>query len=350
MISASKPRPAVEALRHRLEVAASSLGTADPFGPSRDLFMRTFPYPSDDPRYRRNALLPMAVPFEPSFSETQPNKLRFTIEPLPPEAGSIDRRDESTREMRRLVGSHIGREALYWFDRASEPFRGFGNGGGKLDYGAFFGSSYDRDGLYASKVYYELPHGAGRIDNLPMSLARIVQAALQMVPGLRPLFTTLAAQRDMGGQRLTFACTEALKLADLQPALDALGLGHRLPGIMQMIGLVLGGRFELPANGALLAFGEGPAGPDFEIYVLLSAIPDVPPAFLSLLTMGLAERPRGLAALERWMGAFTPEDEHWPGRFSIVSLRTDRDSPPRVSLYLRPIEFELPPEALPRAA
>jgi hypothetical protein len=46
------------------------------------------------------------------------------------------------------------------------------------------------------------------------------------------------------------------------------------------------------------------------------------------------------------MGAFTPEDEHWPGRFSIISLRTDAQSPPRVSLYLRPIEFELPREAL----
>lgn len=341
--------PVVEQLRRRLAVAASSLGTADAFTPSRDLFMRTFQYPAGDPRYRDNALLPMAVPFEPSFSESQPGKLRFTIEPLPPEAGSIDRRDESTREMRRLIGGTIGRDALRWFDQASEPFRGFANGGGKLDYGAFFGTSYDRNGLYASKVYYELPEGGGRIDNLPLSLSHIVQAALQYVPGLRPLFTTLSAQRDMGGQRLTFACTGALKLADLQTVLDALGLGHRLPGIMQMIGLVLGGRFELPPNGALLAFGEGPNGPDFEIYVLLSAIPDVPPSFLSLLTMGLAERPRGLAALERWMGAFTPEDENWPGRFSIISLRTDRDSPPRVSLYLRPIEFELPSEAL-RAA
>lgn len=349
MMFNAKPRPAVEALRHRLGVAASSLGTADPFGPSRDLFMRTFPYPADDCRYRRNALLPMAIPFEPSFSETQPNKLRFTIEPLPPEAGAVDRRNESTHEMRRLIGNFIGGDALRWFDEASEPFRGFSSGGG-LDYGAFFGSSYDRDGLYASKVYYELPKGSGEIDGLPLSLARIVQAALQFVPGLRPLFTTLAAQRDMGGQRLTFACTEPLRLADLQTVLDALGLGHRLPGIMQMLGLVLGGRFELPAHGALLAFGEGPSGPDFEIYVLLSAIADVPPSFLSLLTMGLAERPRGLAALERWMGAFTPEDEHWPGRFSIISLRTDRASPPRVSLYLRPIEFELPPEALPRAA
>jgi hypothetical protein len=346
----SSNEPAVERVKRCLVTAARSLGTADPFTPSRDLFMRTFQYPGDDPRYRQNALMPMSIPFEPSFSEQQPGTVRFTIEPLPPEAGAIDRRDESTREMRRLIRSFIGQDALYWFDKASEPFRGFGRGGGKLDYGAFFGSSFDRNGLYASKVYYELPRHAGRIDNLPFSLARIVEAALQFVPGLVPLFTTLAAQRDTGGQRLTFACTEPLRLAELQTVLDALGLGHRLPGIMQTLGLVLGGRFDLPAHGALLAFGEGPNGPDFEIYVLLSAVPDVPPSFLSLLTMGLAERPRALAALERWMGAFTPQDEHWPGRFSIISLRTDQASPPRVSLYLRPVEFELQPEALPQAA
>jgi hypothetical protein len=346
----SNAEPMFAKVARTLHSAARALGTADPFAPSRDLFMRTFQYPADDPCYRDNALLPMAVPFEPSFSESQPNKLRFTIEPLPPQASSIDRRDESTREMRRLVGGVMGREALHWFDRASEPFRGFAGSGGKLDYGAFFGSSFDRDGLYASKVYYELPGGRGAIDNLPAGLHRIVQAALELIPGLKPLFTTVAAQRDMGGQRLTFACTQPLRLADLQPALEVLGLGHRLPGIMQMLGLVLGGRFELPAHAALIACGEGPNGPDFEIYVLLSAIPDVPPSFLSLLTMGLSERPRGLAALERWMGAFTPEDEHWPGRFSIISLRTDRDTQPRVSLYLRPIEFELPAEAIPQAA
>ncbi len=346
----SRDAPLVQRVEHRLKSAARALGTADPFAPSRDLFMRTFAYPADDPRYRDNALMPMAAPFEPSFSETQPGKLRFTIEPLPPQASSIDRRDESTREMRRLVGSFMGRDALRWFDQASEPYRGFARPGGNMDYGAFFGSSFDRDGLYASKIYYELSGGRGMIDDMPVTLGRIVQAALQLVPGLKPLFTTMAAQRDMGGQRLTFACTEPLRLADLQPVMDVLGIGHRLPGIMQMLGLVLGGRFELPAHGALLAFGEGPNGPDFEIYVLLSAIPDVPPSFLSLLTMGLAERPRGLAALERWMGAFTPEDEHWPGRFSIVSLRTDATAPPRVSLYLRPVEFELPPEALQAAA
>jgi hypothetical protein len=346
----SSREPVVTRVERRLKSAARSLGTTDPFAPSRDLFLRTFGEGADDLRFRDNALMPMAVPFEPSFSESQPGKLRFTIEPLPPEASAVDRRDESTREMRRLIRHFIGREALHWFDRASEPFRGFARPGGGLNYGAFFGSSYDRDGLYASKVFYELPGGAGMIENLPYDLAGVVQTALQMVPGLKPLFTTMAAQRDMGGQRLTFACTKALRLADLQPVMDALGIGHRLPSIMQLLGLVLGGRFDLPPHGALLAFGLGPDGPDFEIYVLLSAIPDVPPSFLSLLTMGLAERPHGLKALEQWMGAFTPEDAHWPGRFSIISLRTDAVSPARVSLYLRPVEFELPADAIAQAS
>lgn len=341
--------PLMHKVERRLRRAAQRIGTSDPVPPVHELLRRTFFYPEGDPRYAPNALTPMAAPFEPSFSELQPNILRFTIEPLPPEASSVDRRNESTREMRRLVHQNSGNDAVRWFDRASEPYRGLSTGG-KLDYGAFFGTSYDRDGLYSSKVYYETNGDGGMIEGLPLALFRTVQVVTQMIPGLRPLFTTLAAERDAGTQKLTFACTQPLRLADLQPALDELGLGHRLPGIMQTVGLVLGGRFDIPAHAALLAFGEGPQGPDFEIYLLLAHIPDVPPSFLSLLTMSMAERPRSLAALERWMSAFTPEDEHWPGRFSIISLHTDRASPPRVSLYLRPVEFELQPEAIPAAA
>ena len=336
--------PLANKVKARLQKASHRLGTANPVEPLSGLLNRTFVYPEGDSRYVRNALLPYAPPFEPSFSEDQHNNLRFTIEPLPPEASSVDRRDEATREMRRLIRECVGREALYWFDRSSEHHRGFSNTG-QLNYGAFFGSSYDRNGLNTSKVYYELPHGRGSIDGLPTSLHRIVMGAMQMLPGLVPLFTTIAATRELGDQRLTFAVTQPLKLADLQPLMDRLAIGHQLGGIIQTLGLVLGGRFELPENSALVAFGEGSDGPCFEIYVLLPAIPDVPPSFLSLLTMSMAERPSGLRALERWMGAFTPEEAHWPGNFTIVSLKTSRSRPPRVSLYLRPIEFDMTPTA-----
>jgi hypothetical protein len=322
----------------RLQRAAHKLGTANPVPTVRDLIDRTFALPEGDPRYARNTLTPGAAPLEPSFSELQPQTLRFNLEPLGPQASGIDRRDESTREMRRLVNDFFGREALRWFDARSEPWRSFGTGSG-LSYGAFFGTSHDRDGLYSSKVYYETsPH---QIDALPADLFGLISTVLSVMPGLRPLFTTIAAQRSLGGQRLTFAHPAPLRLTDLQPVLTAVGLGNRMPGILQIFGVALGGRFELPAQSTLIAFGDVAEGPEVEIYVLLGMIPDLPANFLQLLSLGLSERPRELAALERWLNAFTPEDEVWPGRFSILSVRTSPATPPRVSLYLRPAEFEI---------
>lgn len=332
--------PLSRRITHRLERAARMMGARDPTGPLEGLIQRTFPYPAGHPAYAENALSPGAAPFEPSFSELQPGALRFTLEPLPPEAGPHDRRDEATREMRRLVSSFMGREMLRWFDERSEPFRGFGSGG-RLGYGAFFGAATDRDGLAGARVYYELD-GTG-IANLTPRLLPVATAALAHLPGLRPLFTTIAAARGEGDQRITFQHPGAMRLADLEPLMEQLGLAHRLPGLMQILGLVLGGRFDLPAGSALVAFGVGAGGVELELYVALDAIPDLPPQFLELLTLGLSERPRELHALSRWMGAFTPEDEAWPGRFSILSVRCAAASPPRVSLYLRPAEFEIAP-------
>ena len=337
-------QPLATKVAQRLARAAQSLGTPDPTPPLQGLLTRTFALPEGDPRYGNNALTPMAAPFEPSFSELQPGKLRFTIEPLGPEASGLDRRDEATREMRRLVGQCIGRDALRWFDERSEAWRGGFGAGGHLNYGAFFGTSTDRDGLYSSKVYYE--SRPNEINALTPALFNIVSTALSQMPWLQPLFTTIEARRDTGGERITFLCPRPLRLTELQPLLEALGLEQRLPAIMQTVGLTLGGRFELPVGSVMLAFGQSQEGVEFELYIVLGAIPDIPINFLQLLTLGLSERPRGLNALERWMSAFTPEDEVWPGRFSIMSVRTSTVSPPRVSLYLRPVEFEVPPPAL----
>lgn len=336
--------PLAAKVARRLQSAAMALGTADPVRPVKRLIDSTFSLPDGDYRYGNNALTPRAAPIEPSFSEMQPNVLRFTIEPLGPGASGMDRRDEATREMRRLVSEHFGREALRWFDERSEAWRGFGSGA-NLGYGAFFGTSSDRDGLAASKVYYET--GEHQLSAMPTGLLNIVRTVTSLMPSLKPLFTTLSAMRNDGGQRLTFVQPNAIRIGDFQPVLDALGLGDRMPGLLQTLGLTLGGRFDLPANSCLVAFGQDAEGaPEFELYVMLGMIPDVPPNFLQLLSLGLNERPRELVALERWLSAFTPDDDVWPGRFSILSLRTGRRAPPRVSLYLRPAEFELPMRAL----
>jgi hypothetical protein len=319
-------------------MAANKLHTADPTRVIKPLIDKTFSLPAGGPRYAANCLTPGAAPLEPSFSELEPRVLRFTLEPLGPAAGPVDRRDEATREMRRLVRNFFGRDALHWFDETSEEWRDSGSGS-QLQYGAFFGSSYDEDGLATSKVFYEA--GADKIAMLPLPLFRVVTLALRMMPNLVPLFTSITCRREHGSQRMTFLHRGVLRLADLGPLLDQLGLSNQLSGIMQTFGLALGGRFELPDKSVLLALEQGHHGPEFEIYVLLGMIPDLPRNFLDLLAMGLNERPRELDAMLRWLAAFTPESGDWPGNFSVLSVRTSASGTARVSLYLRPVEFEI---------
>jgi hypothetical protein len=326
-----------------LKTAAQTLRTANPLEfLGNDLVEDTFPYPQGDPRYARNALMQGAAPFQPIFGAAQPRSLSFNLEPLGPEASGSERRDMANLEMRRLVGENFGRHALRWFDGASEGHRGFTRSSA-LNYGAFFGSSFDGGGLQSASVTYE--SGSSRLGDVNPQLARLVGAAMTTLPGLRPVFTTLIAGRDYGRQWVTFLLTNGMRVTDFQPMLDELGLGQKLSQVLQVLGIALGGRFDLPSGSTLVAFGRGPEGVELELQVMLDAIPDVPPNFLQLLTMNLRERPRELAALETFLQAFTPEDNVWPGRFSILGLRIAPVGPPKVSLFLRPVEFEVTPAA-----
>ena len=334
--------PLSRRIKGRLMSASQTLRTADPSEYVGHILDDSFAFPMGDPRYARNALLPGAAPLEPVFGAGIPRALSFTLEPLGPEASGADRRDSTTREMRRLVADNFGSEALHWFDGASEHHRGFARSAG-LNFGAFFGSSFDNEGLKSASVTYESGRNGQGVDTVNPHLARLIGAAISAMPGLRPVFTTLIAGRDYGSQWVTFLLTTAMRLADLQPVLDELGLGPKLSQILQVLGIALGGRFDLPAGAALIGFGRSPEGVELEIQVMLDAIPDLPPNFLQLLTMNLRERPRELVALERFLEAFTPEDNVWPGRFSVLGLRIAPSGPPKVSLYLRPVEFEVTP-------
>lgn len=325
-------------VKDRLRMAASQLGAADPTMYVGDLLERSFPHPAGDAKYAANALTPGAVPFEPSFSEHEPHALRFTIEPLGPGPSPLARRDEATREMRRLVAPMFGRDALRWFDGRSEDWRGMGSLSG-LGYGAWFGTAYDHDGLAAAKVYYELrPH---QVTSLAPGLAGLVRIAMDTVPGLAPAFTSIACRRDSGSQRATLLHEPPLRLASLEPLLQRLGLAHQLPGLLRLFGVALGGRFDLPERTVLLGLAETQHGPEIKLEAMLGMLPDVPPTFLDLMALALAERPRELRALGRFLRAFTPERSEWPGEFSVLSVRTTPVHSPSVSLYLRPADFEV---------
>jgi hypothetical protein len=321
-----------------LRSASQSLGTRDPLPYVGGLIERTFYGPDNDVAYAQNALTPGTVPYEPSFSETEPDLLRFTIEPLGPSAPPVARRDEATREMRRLISPLFGRDALRWFDSRSEEWRGFG-GLSWMNYGAWFGSAFDEDGLYAAKIYYELL--PTQIDALSPGLARLTRQVMAEMPSLMPIFTSIGCKRDSGSQRVTFLHRGPLAVTALGPLMNRLGIGHQLPSLMRIVGVALGGRFELPPGGVLVGVRETPEGAELKLEVLLAAIPDLPARFLDLLKLGLAERPRQLAALSRWLEAFGMEQADEQGHFSVLSIRVTPSSQARISLYVRPIEFEM---------
>ncbi|WP_253261764.1 hypothetical protein [Ramlibacter montanisoli] len=91
----------------------------------------------------------------------------------------------------------------------------------------------------------------------------------------------------------------------------------------------------------LVGMRDTPQGVEMKLEILLAAVPDLPARFLDLLRLGLAERPRQVAALERWLSAFGVDDASEQGHFSVLSVRVTPSSPARISLYVRPIEFEM---------
>ncbi len=330
-------------VKSRLMTAANRLRTADPTRIVGHMLEDSFRDPYGDPAYGNNPVEPGAAPLRSHFLARRPRSLSFELEPLGPRASGSDRRDFTTREMRKLLHENFGSESLRWYDGASEGFRSHGRSH-NLNYGAIFGSSFDSGGLQSATVSYE--SGNAGIGQVNPHLARLIGNAMAALPGMRPVFTTLIAGRDHGAQWMTFLLTNDLRLAQLEPMLEELDLGGRLGPIMQIVGVALGGRFDLPAGSTLVSFGRGPGGVEMELQIMLDAIADVPPNFLQLLTMNLRERPSELAALERFLEAFTPEDQIWPGRFSILGIRIAPSGPAKISLSLRPVEFEISPSAI----
>lgn len=335
--------PMSNRVKSRLMTAATRLRTADPNRFVGAMLEDSFRDPFGDPAYGNNPVEPGAAPWRSQFAARQPRSLSFELEPLGPKASGSDRRDFTTRAMRQLVNDNFGNEALKWYDGASEGFRSHARSH-NLNYGAIFGSSFDAGGLQSATVSYE--GGDSAIAQVNPQLARLIGNAMAALPGMRPVFTTLVAGRDHGAQWMTFLLTNNLRLAELEPMMQELDLGGRLAPIMQIIGVALGGRFDLPAGSTLVSFGRGPQGVEMELQVMLDAVGDVPPNFLQLLTMNLRERPSELTALERFLEAFTPDDQVWPGRFSILGIRIGPSGPAKISLFLRPVEFEISPSSV----
>lgn len=324
---------AAETVRHRMRVAARRLGTADPLPLVGELLDDAFRLPLGDPRYGNNALLPGSMPIELSFTETQPGALRFDMELGGPDVSPQTRRDTTSRGMRRVVHQALGQQALRWFDQRSEPFR-TGNMDGNANFGAFFGASFDDGGLDTAKVYYELSDRG--VADLPPNLQHAVRTAVAMLPGLQPLFTSIGCGRQRGSQRVYLFQPGELRLLDLEPLLNRLGIGHQLPSLLTALGIVTGGRFVLPAGSTVLGLKDTPQGMELKLDLLIPATPDPPREMHGLIQMHMADRPESQRALRSWIQALTPDDADSPGEISVVGAKIGPAMPARLSVYLRP--------------
>jgi hypothetical protein len=338
---------ATDLAKHRLSIAARRLGTQDPVPLIGSLLDRSFDLPLGDARYGNNAFAPGTLPLEHSFTETSAHSLRLALEPFGPSASADSRRQEVSREMRRLVSQTYGNAALRWFDRSSEPFRG-AHRPGTSRFGAWFGAAFDETGMAESKVYYEL--APGQLDDLPPNLKHAAQVAMAHLPGLVPIFSSIACGRNQGAQRVYFFHRGELRLLDLEPLMNALGIGHQLPSILSAVGLILGGRFVLPEGSVVLGLRDTTRGLELKLDVLLPAVPDPPREMHGLIQMYLAQRPEMQRALKQWMQAMTPDAYGSPGKMSVIGVKVNPRMPARLSIYFRPVGYERAPSEAQRGA
>lgn len=331
---------AADVAKRRLSIAARRLGTRDPVETIGGIIDRSFELPVGDPNYAYNALLPGYMPIEHSFSEVAARSLRLDMEPFGPHATPMTRQHEVSREMRRLVSGNYGAAALKWFDQRSEPWRGT-RLSGAARFGAWFGASFDDGGMAESKVYYELE--GGRIDDLPPNLQHAARVAMSCLPGLVPIFTSIACGRAQGSQRIYFVHQGPLRLLDLEPMMHRLGVGHQLPSMLTALGLILGGRFILPDGSVVLSLRDTQRGIEMKLEVLIPAVPDLPREMHGLVQMHLSQRPDSQRGLQNWIRAMTPDDARTPGDISVLGVRVTPQTSARLTLYFRPVGYDQAP-------
>jgi hypothetical protein len=189
-------------------------------------------------------------------------------------------------------------------------------------------------------VHYEW--GPMLMDALPAALYRLARTALEMLPGLRPALSSIRCGRTSGSQQITFEIERPLSLASLQPLMERLGLGAQHASLMSSVAFILGARFTLPPETAMLTLRPARQGVELRLDVNLDALPDPPAQLMALTRLQMTERPRSLQALDRWMIALTPDGYPGPGNVSVLSVWVRPDMAARVALFLNPAALQAP--------
>jgi hypothetical protein len=328
------PRQSVATVaKQLLNHAALRLNAQSPVSLVSDYLDESLGVPMDDARAGRPRLL------ETNFSENAPETLAFMVGDAP-RLSAADRLATSTNAASHVVGSRFGPDALRWLESRAEPFRSAAHQR-SATWGATFSGAFDRNGATEAAVHYEW--GPLLMDSLPAPLYRIARTALETLPGLRPAISSIRCGRSSGSQQITFEIERPLPLANLQELMERLGLGHQHASLMSTCAFILGARFTLPPETAMLTLRPARVGVEMRLDVNLDALPDPPAQLMALIRFQMMERPRSLQALDRWMIAMTPDGYPGPGTVSVLSIWVRPDVPARVALYLNPAVLQQQP-------
>lgn len=315
--------------RRLLSQSARQLGTADPLDDVGEAIDEQLDVPYGEPTDD--------APLSTHFSEQTPEHLNFVMRATGRGVTGADRIASASHAMTHVVDRHFGRGARHWLDNQLEAIRSQDNGR-SASWGAAFGSAFDRAGLAESYVHCEW--GPGLMDALPGPLHRIARLALEAMPGLRPVIMSVRCGRAAGAQQLSFESERPLALPALLPLMDQLGLAHRHAGLMSAVAFILGARFVLPAEAAMVTLRPLRHGVEMRLDVSLDAIPDLPSQLMALTRLQMSERPRSVHGMDRWLTALTPDGYPGPGTVSVLSVWVRPDLPARVALYLRPASLD----------
>ncbi len=332
-----RPSTIATVAKQLLLQASQRLGTADPRPLVGDYLDQSLGIPVDEPLVGRRRLL------ETNFSETTPENLAFMVADAP-RLSPADRVETASSAMSRLVGDSFGSDARSWLDSRAEGARGLSHQR-STSWGASLSSAFDRNGMTEAAVHYEW--GPMLMDSLPAPLYRIARVAMETLPGLRPAISSIRCGRSSGSQQITFEIERPLALSSLQPLMERLGIGHQHGSLMSTCAFILGARFTLPPETAMLTLRPARTGVELRLDVNLDALPDPPSQLMALTRLQMTERPRSLQALDRWMIAMTPDGYPGPGTISVLSIWVRPDMPARVALYLNPAVMQQRQAAVP---
>ncbi|MET0239298.1 MAG: hypothetical protein ABW184_05300 [Sphingobium sp.] len=297
-----RPPSTASVIAARLGHAAQALGIGDPAPALATLLGETFARPGDDPVYRGNHLLPGALPLEWSFAEDNPDALRFEMQPCDPSMRPAERLAHAIAAIRALAAADQGEAA------AARLADMAGAVGSPRDFGAFLGFAFHARRRTEYKIYLEAGQG---------------EPAL--LPGTTPHFHSLSLGPNGLAQRHYHLCSDGLRLLDLEPLCDRLGLSHHFPSLIVMLLDLTDGAFHLPPRSALL----GVRGGELKVELVVGSAAEQ--AGLST-RIAASLSPGAGVSFRRWAALVAPAGRIDP-LLRVVSIRVRADAPLSISVY-----------------